>query len=54
METRLSAQTDFSKTEKRISVAHARHLKRKAWLIVFALSAVFWIVLALVIWKSVG
>nr|WP_071995453.1 YmiA family putative membrane protein [Pantoea sp. IMH] len=52
MATRLTAQHDFG--HKALKVQRNSNLKRKAWLAVFAGSAVFWIVAAFMIWRMWG
>ncbi|WP_075181889.1 YmiA family putative membrane protein [Pantoea sp. 1.19] len=52
MATRLSVNSDFQ--EKSTSVKRKSDLKRKAWLAVFAASALFWVLVALVIWRFWG
>ncbi|PKH26827.1 YmiA family putative membrane protein [Enterobacterales bacterium CwR94] len=52
MATRLSVQPDFR--EKTTKVERSSDLKRKAWLAVFAASALFWVVVALAIWRLWG
>ncbi|MEM6050092.1 YmiA family putative membrane protein [Erwinia sp. P7711] len=52
MATRLSVQPDFG--HKTIKVQRTSSLKRKAWLAVFAGSALFWIVVAFMIWRVWG
>ncbi|WP_158784957.1 YmiA family putative membrane protein [Pantoea sp. BAV 3049] len=52
MTTRLSVQPDFG--HKIVPVQRNANLKRKAWMAVFAGSAVFWIAAALMIWRIWG
>ncbi|HAU5566729.1 YmiA family putative membrane protein [Erwinia sp. S63] len=52
MNTRLTVQQDFrTKTAK---VERSGNVRRKAWLTVFAASALFWVVVALMIWRMWG
>ena len=52
MNTRLTVQQDFrTKTAK---VERSVNVRRKAWLTVFAASALFWVVVALMIWRMWG
>ncbi len=41
-------------SEKDMSAQRDPELKRKAWLAVFAVSALFWLVVALLAWKFWG
>lgn len=41
-------------SEKDISPQKDSELKRKAWLAVFVISALFWLVVALLVWKFWG
>ncbi|WP_338502509.1 YmiA family putative membrane protein [Erwinia aphidicola] len=52
MATRLSVQPDFG--DKTIKVERNSNLKRKAWLTVFAASSLFWVVVALSVWRFWG
>ncbi|MCE0491524.1 YmiA family putative membrane protein [Pantoea sp. Mb-10] len=49
MNTRLTVQPDFH--TKSTKVERPANMRRKAWLTVFAASALFWIVVALMIWR---
>ncbi|WP_338556179.1 YmiA family putative membrane protein [Erwinia sp. E_sp_B04_7] len=52
MATRLSVQTGFG--QKTLKAQRTSNLKRKAWLAVFAGSALFWIGVAVMIWHMWG
>ncbi|WP_072017635.1 YmiA family putative membrane protein [Erwinia typographi] len=52
MDTRLSVQPDFG--HKTIKVQRTSDLKRRAWQAVFAGSAIFWMAVALLIWRVWG
>ncbi|MGB9095196.1 YmiA family putative membrane protein [Erwinia sp.] len=52
MNTKLSVQPVFG--HETIKVQRSANIKRKAWLAVFAGSALFWIVAALMIWRVWG
>ncbi|OON41206.1 hypothetical protein BTJ39_04355 [Izhakiella australiensis] len=49
MATRLSVQPEFG--HKTVKVERTSDLKRKAWLAIFAGSALFWAVVALLVWQ---
>ncbi|WP_455819862.1 YmiA family putative membrane protein [Pseudomonas cerasi] len=52
MATRLSVQPGFG--HKTIKVERNSNLKRKAWMTVFAASALFWGVVGLFLWRIWG
>jgi len=52
MATRITVQPDFR--VKSTKVQRTGNTRRKAWLAVFAASALFWVVVALMIWRLWG
>ncbi|MFR0653568.1 YmiA family putative membrane protein [Pantoea sp. SIMBA_079] len=52
MATRITVQPDFR--AKSTKVQRTGNTRRKAWLAVFAASALFWVVVALTIWRLWG
>ncbi|THD38609.1 YmiA family putative membrane protein [Pantoea sp. R102] len=52
MTTRLTVQPDFR--AKSTKVERSGNIRRKAWLTVFAASALFWVVVALMVWRMWG
>ncbi|MCX8955950.1 YmiA family putative membrane protein [Erwinia psidii] len=52
MNTRLTVEPNFG--HEIIPVQRNRNLKRKAWMAVFACSAMFWLAIALMIWRVWG
>ncbi|MFK3875236.1 YmiA family putative membrane protein [Pantoea agglomerans] len=52
MNTRLTVQPGFP--AKSTKVERTGNTRRKAWLTVFAASALFWVVAALMIWRIWG
>lgn len=48
MTTRLSVHTDFGH-KKEVTLRRSDHLKRKAWMVILTSSAMFWVVIALMI-----
>ncbi|WP_343553548.1 YmiA family putative membrane protein [Pantoea sp.] len=52
MNTRITVQPDFR--TKSTKVERTGNTRRKAWLTVFAASALFWVVVALMIWRMWG
>ena len=52
MTTRLTVRTGFP--TKSTKVERSGNTRRKAWLTVFAASALFWVVVALMIWRMWG
>ena len=49
MATRVSVQTEFA--EDAAEAEGSGDFKRKAWLAVFAGSSLFWLMVALVVWR---
>ncbi|WP_338637617.1 YmiA family putative membrane protein [Erwinia persicina] len=52
MATRLSVQPGFG--DKTIKVERNSNLRRKAWLTVFAVLSLFWVVVGLSVWRMWG
>jgi len=52
MMTRLSVHTDFGH-KRELTFRRSDNLKRKAWMAILASSAVFWVVIALIIGRSI-
>ncbi|WP_130835115.1 YmiA family putative membrane protein [[Erwinia] mediterraneensis] len=52
MATRITVQPDFR--AKSAKAKRTGNLRRKAWLTIFAASALFWVVVAFMIWRMWG